>query len=184
MARHDNARTKGNTDRGWVTLPASFFADSSLPTAAPGPKVLAQFGVCQNALDPYRPSQWQTAPTPAEILAALPYLAGPYTSIPDVETLKAVIRLNMLPQSGSMSISPIESDEAAATGNIPIPAESEQYLGGHEVTTYRFDDNHVNWDESKGAVHFLNSWGIEWGVKVGFNTEGLVLNMWTQRLGA
>jgi hypothetical protein len=56
-----------------------------------GAKVLAQFGVCQNALDPYRPSQWQTAPTPAEILAALPYLAGPYTSIPDVETLKAVI---------------------------------------------------------------------------------------------
>jgi hypothetical protein len=25
MARHDNARTKGKTDRGGVTLPASFF---------------------------------------------------------------------------------------------------------------------------------------------------------------
>jgi C1A family cysteine protease len=34
------------------------------------------------------------------------------------------------------------------------------------VVRYRFDDNHVNWDKSLGAVGFLNSWGTEWGVKV------------------
>jgi hypothetical protein len=144
MARHDNARTKGNTDRGGVVLPASFFCEQLTSDSRTGAKVLAQFGVCQNALDPYRPSQWATAPTPAEILAALPYLAGPYTSIPDVETLKAVIASEYVASIGIDVSQSFESDEAAATGNIPIPPENEQYLGGHEVTTYRFDDIHVN----------------------------------------
>jgi hypothetical protein len=134
-------------------------------------------GVCQNTLDPYRPSQWQTAPTPAEILAALPYLAWPYTSIPDVETLKAVIASQYVASIGIDVYQSFESDEAAATGNIP-------YIGGHEVTTYAFDDNHVNWDEWKGAVHSLNGWVIGWGGKVTFNTEDLGFNTWTQRLAA
>jgi hypothetical protein len=200
MARHDNARTKGKTDRAGVTLPASFFCGQLTSDSRTGAKVLAQFGVCQNALDPYRPSQWQTAPTPAEILAALPDLAGPCPSIPDVETLKAVIASQYVALIGIDVYQSFESDEAAAMGNIPIPAENEQYLGGHEVVPYRFDDNHVNWDKSLGAVGFLNSWGTEWGVKVDltrkeaggsgwlpygyFNTEGLVLNLWTQRLAA
>jgi hypothetical protein len=94
-----------------------------------------------------------------------------------VETLKAVIASQYVASIGIDVYQSFESDEAAATGNIP-------YIGGHEVTTHAFDDNHVNWDEWKGAVHSLNGWVIGWGGKVTFNTEGLGFNTWTQRLAA
>jgi hypothetical protein len=99
--------------------------------------------------------------------------------------LKAVIASQYVASIGMDVYRSFESDEG----------------GGHEVVPYRFDDNHVNWDKSLGAVGFPNSWGTEWGIKVDpypersgrqrvaslhgyFNTEGLVLNLWTQRLAA
>jgi hypothetical protein len=113
--------------------------------------------------------------------------------------LKAVIASQDVASIGIDVYQSFESDEAAATGNIPIPAENEQKLGGHEVVPYRFDDNRVNWDKLLGADGLLNSWGPNGASRstvhgkkraaVGgfpgyFNTEGLVLNLWTQRLAA
>jgi hypothetical protein len=47
--------------------------------------------------------------------------------------LKAVVASQDVASIGIGVYQSFESDEAAASGNIPIPAENEQYLASHEV---------------------------------------------------
>jgi C1A family cysteine protease len=132
-----------------------------------GAVVLNQSGVCQETEDPYRPSQFEVAPTGEQTTEALDYRAGAYHRIPDLLTLKSVIASGYVASIGIAVYESFESDAAAQSGDIPVPnINTEQLLGGHEVTTYRYDDDHVNADGSKGAVGFLNSWGTGWGCKV------------------
>lgn len=132
-----------------------------------GAVVLNKSGVCQEAEDIYRPSQFTVAPTGEQITEALAYQAGAYHRIPDLLALKSVIASGYVASIGISVYDSFESDAAANTGNIPVPnLNKEQLLGGHEVTVYRYDDEHVNADGSKGAIGFLNSWGTEWGCKV------------------
>jgi C1A family cysteine protease len=49
-----------------------------------------------------------------------------------------------------------ESDGATATGNIQMPEESEDLLGGHALVICGYDDDYRR-------VKFRNSWSEEWG---------------------
>lgn len=49
-----------------------------------------------------------------------------------------------------------ESDEVAETGIVPMPAASEQIVGGHCVVAVAYDD-------STKLVTCDNSWGMDWG---------------------
>lgn len=51
-----------------------------------------------------------------------------------------------------------ESDAVAASGIVPMPAASEQVMGGHCVEA-------VGYDDASAMVTCRNSWGIGWGLK-------------------
>lgn len=74
-----------------------------------------------------------------------------------------------------------ESDAVAATGVVPMPADTEGILGGHDVLF-------VGYDDATQRFTFLNSWGTGWG-KNGYGTipyayatnPGLANDFWTIR---
>ena len=49
-----------------------------------------------------------------------------------------------------------ESQQVAQTGVVPMPAASEQVLGGHAVVA-------VGYDDSQQRFIVRNSWGTTWG---------------------
>jgi C1A family cysteine protease len=71
-----------------------------------------------------------------------------------------------------------ESEQTAQTGQIPMPAQSEQLLGGHAILI-------VGYDTTTNLFMFQNSWGTDWGDK-GFGyipfdyliNKGLASDMW------
>jgi C1A family cysteine protease len=54
--------------------------------------------------------------------------------------------------------SSFETQTVAETGNMPMPKEGEELLGGHAVCAVGFDDN-------KQVFIIRNSWGDNWGDK-------------------
>ena len=58
--------------------------------------------------------------------------------------------------SGITIYESFESEHAAATGHIPLPAEGEKTLGGHAIVV-------VGFDASKQHFVCRNSWGDDWG---------------------
>lgn len=54
--------------------------------------------------------------------------------------------------------SSFETQEVADTGNMPMPKEGEELLGGHAVCAVGFDDNRC-------VFIIRNSWGDSWGDK-------------------
>jgi C1A family cysteine protease len=72
--------------------------------------------------------------------------------------------------------------KVAKSGIMPMPAASEQVVGGHAVVAAGFDD-------SKQAILVRNSWGSAWG-KSGYfwmpyayiSNTNLADDFWTIRL--
>ena len=56
----------------------------------------------------------------------------------------------------------MESTIVAQTGNVPMPSDGEQVLGGHAILLCGYDDD-------KQLFNFQNSWGTSWG-DLGFGT--------------
>lgn len=62
-------------------------------------------------------------------------------------------------------------DQAADSGEIPIPCPRDRVVGGHAVMTVGYDDelkiknDNCRSVESKGALIIRNSWGKGWGDK-------------------
>ncbi len=80
--------------------------------------------------------------------------------------------------SGITVYGSFESDEAAATGSIPMPSKTESLLGGHAIVI-------VGYNQTKNQFIFRNSWGTSWGDKgYGYmpfdylTTSGLARDMW------
>jgi C1A family cysteine protease len=75
-----------------------------------------------------------------------------------------------------------ESQEVVKTGTVPMPAASEQVLGGHAVLA-------VGYDDPTQRFIVMNSWGTSWGMR-GFFTmpysyltdTNLSDDFWTVRL--
>lgn len=66
---------------------------------------------------------------------------------------------------GIMVFKGFESDEAAETGIIPMPAPRETPLGGHCVVAVDYDDDY---QDARQVVECDNSWGPDWGIKGSF----------------
>ena len=57
-----------------------------------------------------------------------------------------------------------ESDQAAATGLVPMPGANEKSLGGHCMAAFGYDDEKVLFPGLEpGAFLIRNSWGL-WGL--------------------
>jgi C1A family cysteine protease len=75
-----------------------------------------------------------------------------------------------------------ESAAVAKSGDVPLPSQGEQVLGGHAVLA-------VGYDDSKQRFIVMNSWGTGWGKK-GFFTmpyaymtdSNLADDLWTVRI--
>ena len=77
--------------------------------------------------------------------------------------------------------SSFETQEVADTGDMPMPKEGEELLGGHAVCAVGFDDN-------KRVFIVRNSWGDSWGDKGYFympyafiNNTSQCSDFWTVR---
>jgi C1A family cysteine protease len=70
--------------------------------------------------------------------------------------LRAAIHSNLPVSFGFNVYSSFESEEVAKTGEMAMPANAEQLLGGHAVLM-------VGYDDAKKCVIVRNSWGAEWG---------------------
>ena len=147
-----------------------------------GMQVLASTGVCLETSDPYDPLRFEVAPTPQAVTEALLYRIGAYHRVLDLDALRSVLASGYVSSLAIQVYESFESSEVAATGVVPVPASGENYLGGHEVLVYGYDD-------AAKVLKVRNSWGSNWGQSGNFTlpynyfTGSLVMDMWTAHLG-
>jgi len=148
-----------------------------------GMKSVSHCGACHEALWKYDIAQFQTKP--------------PQPCYDDAGKHKVVLYQRLTQNLGQMKgclasgfpfvfgfavYESFESEQVARTGEVPMPASSEDMLGGHAVLA-------VGYDDAQQRFLVRNSWGSGWG-KQGYFTmpyaylidRGLASDFWTARL--
>ena len=130
-----------------------------------GIKALAQWGVCEEKLWPYRIGRYAMQPPDKAFKNALRFQALQYERVNNAtpDQIKNAI-LSDLPVVFGMSI--YESFETAAvakTGIVPMPSGAEKMLGGHAMCIVGYDDCVSGC--GIGCFQVANSWGTSWGKK-------------------
>lgn len=88
----------------------------------------------------------------------------------DVDHIKQALNAKLPVAFGVVVHQSFMSADAARTGNIPIPGNNDQVMGGHAICM-------VGYDDSKKCFIFQNSWGPEWGDKgYGYIPYAYILN--------
>ena len=146
-----------------------------------GLRVLATYGVCREASDPYNPKIFTQPPTAEELTEAQEFRIGAYHRVPDLETLKSVLASGYCASLAIIVYESFEDYVASKTGVIPMPdTTKEQQLGGHEVLCYGYDD-------VEKVLKVRNSWGPDWGSQGNFFLPytywQYVMDSWTAHLG-
>lgn len=132
---------------------------SSLRT---GMQVLNQIGVCTELEWPYKIEQYQVQPNQQAYSDATLHLTTSYHRLNSLRDMKSCIA-GGLPFVGGISVySSFMSDEVAASGNVPMPNDTDSLEGGHALLFCAYDD-------STQKITFKNSWSSGWGV-AGFGT--------------
>jgi C1A family cysteine protease len=113
-------------------------------------------GVASLAAMPYRAGDYRSLPSANQSQDALPYAIGSWSYFQqgDVAGMKAHLAGGDLV---SLSV-PVYSNFMSPTDpcNKPIGAPTGRYYGGHQITL-------VGYDDTKQAFRFANSWGTGWG---------------------
>ena len=124
-----------------------------------GMKVVSTYGVCDEALYPYRPDHFTDVPSPEAYTNALLHKVLAYSKLPlDMNALK-----NCLVGGNPFIASIIIYSSFQRTGDIggtmiPMPMANQDSLGGHAVLICGYDDSLQSWI-------LRNSWGLDWGVR-------------------
>jgi len=130
-----------------------------------GIKSVASQGVCPESEWPYDIGQFAVQPSAQCYTDAMRFQALKYQSVPqDQAMLKAAL---VSARGLVIGISVYESFESQAveeTGVVPLPAATEQMLGGHCVRLVGYTDNGLP-GIPKGHFIGMNSWGTGWGLK-------------------
>jgi C1A family cysteine protease len=122
-----------------------------------GFKFAQQTGYLLEAEWPYDISTYQHSP-PTGPGDTRTKLAEPYVAVSrSVEHFKAVLSNRQTIAFGFSVFESFESEAVAETGIVPMPATSEQQLGGHEVLCVGYTNAHP------GYFLVRNSWGPDWG---------------------
>ncbi len=124
---------------------------------------LNQRGACLESQEPYTDNDYFTAPTQAQVASALLYKGGAYHTLPTLLEMKACLASGYSLGFGIDVYDSFEADALANTGFMPMPAATEQLLGGHAQHCIGYDDAIAFPDGSKGGLFIQNSWGSEWG---------------------
>jgi hypothetical protein len=130
--------------------------------------VLTSSGCCELDLYPYVPGQINM-PTVAQDQNAVAFRLGAYHGLQGSQTALSVLG-DPTPwpvEIGFTVYESFESDELAETGIMPIPAPSEEQIGGHEVLMVGYDVGSVPTlrpANCPAAALIQNSWGTSWGI--------------------
>jgi C1A family cysteine protease len=120
-------------------------------------KVIATRGVAPNSMWQYLPSNIFKGPPKAVGDAAKKNIALLYQSVPlTQDAICQAVYKNGNVIIGISVYSSFESASVAKTGIVPLPAKTEQLLGGHAVHL-------VGYNLAKGWAIVKNSWGTSWG---------------------
>lgn len=134
-----------------------------------GCNVAVTKGCCEESLFPYVAGSI-TSPTAAQCANALKYAMGAYHGVAGSQVALTVLG-DPVPWPVAIGFTvyeSFESDEVTKTGVMPIPAATEQVLGGHEVCGCGGYDIGANPTLRPAgcppALLIQNSWGSDWGI--------------------
>ena len=115
-------------------------------------KTVAQQGACPEGEWPYDISKFTDKPSIGCYSNAVQYEALTYMSLIQEELNMKSCLAEGFPFVCGVSV--YESFEAATDGNVPMPKDSEQLMGGHAILIVGYTP--TSWV-------FRNSWGTAWG---------------------
>ena len=123
-----------------------------------GVKSVATQGVPPETMWPYDINQFTVKPPDDVYQAALQQRVKSYQRlVQNVNQMKGCLASGFPFVFGFTVYDSFESNEASATGNIPMPnTAAESVLGGHAVLA-------VGYDDAQQRFIFRNSWGKDWG---------------------
>lgn len=106
---------------------------------------------------PYDISQFTTPPPASVIEAGRQNVGVDYARVPQYAgTMRAALAAGFPIVLGFTVYESFESSEVAQSGDVPMPRDGEQTLGGHCVTA-------VGYDHASRRFRIRNSWGPGWG---------------------
>lgn len=149
-----------------------------------GIKVVSKFGACPEPQWPYNISKFTDRPTNPCYTTALGHTAISYQRLNSslLNSMKSCLTDGYPFVFGFTVYKSFESKIVETTGIVPMPARTEQVLGGHCVMC-------VGYDEKTQRFICMNSWGNKWGDKGYFympypylTNLNLADDFWTIRL--
>ncbi len=140
-------------------------------------KVASEIGIPPETDWPYNIANFNPPQPPAPATANESYykLTKPFATPPQTQlAFQQVLSNNQTIAFGFTAYESFESPAVASTGIVPMPAQDEQLVGGHEVLLVGYLQSEPNY----GLVR--NSWGSETtdGVAWGLNGDGYFLMPW------
>lgn len=145
-----------------------------------GIKSINKLGSCPEEMWPYDISKFTEKPENKCYAVAKAHRTLKYERLNNTQLsdLLACLRRGFPFVFGVSVYSSFMSDDAKKTGDIPLPKEGEQLLGGHALLC-------VGYDTEKKLFQFQNSWSDDWGdegygtIPFGYLTNpGLASDFW------
>lgn len=147
-----------------------------------GCKSVGTTGACPETVWPYDIKKFDLKPPPSCYASASKDIASNYYRLAQVGLmLKSCLAQGYPFVFGFTVFESFESDQVAATGAVPMPADSEGVVGGHAVLC-------VGYIDATRRYIVRNSWGVGWGMSGYFTmpyeyveSAGLASDFWTLR---
>lgn len=123
-----------------------------------GLKSVANLGACSEITWPYKINKFSQKPSGQAYEEAINFRAIEYIRLNSISKQELVgCLLEGFPfVLGFQVFESFESKEVADTGEVDLPSNGEQFMGGHAVCC-------VGYDMDSDRFIIANSWGAEWG---------------------
>jgi C1A family cysteine protease len=122
-------------------------------------KVTGSDGMCHETLWPYNIAKFRTKPTKPCFADAKHYVVSQYLRVDSTSLieLKTCLAAGFPIVFGATLYASFEQPGPNSRGEIPMPKNGEQILGGHAQVI-------VGYDDARKMFKVRNSWGASWGV--------------------
>ena len=139
-------------------------------------KMLQKNGCCMEDLFPYVIENFKNKPTSEMDTDAQKYKIKNYHRVSSLDEIKQALSQGFPLLLGINVFEELESEEVAKTGQLTMPENPNNCLGGHAVLCVKSKDsdnvcfirNIINklfgQSKSQGNLTILNSWGKDWGI--------------------